>query len=74
MDYLNLQLADYELCTEAFVAFRARQLQVTRAQLLDHAPFSPLAYSPVREVEHVGTSAMLDDLNLVSWGDFPVER
>ena len=35
LDHLNLQLCSYELCTEAFAAFRSRQLQAPRVLMID---------------------------------------
>ncbi len=35
LDFLNLRLADYEVNTDAFVAFRSRQLQAPRLLILD---------------------------------------
>ena len=60
LDCLNFHLAEYELELEAFAAFRARQLQASRAQITDSAHLLP-------EMGQMGgASTFLEDLHLVS--------
>ena len=64
MDYLNMCLVDYEISTEAFAAFRTRQLQATRALLMDASPPHP---APLERGEReTRSTGFLEDLYLVS--------
>ena len=62
LDYFNLHLADYELTTEAFAAFRSKQLQAPRSFILDPSSAAPF----LSEEPDVKPSSFLDDLHVVS--------
>ncbi len=67
LDFLNLQLADYEVTMDAFVAYRSRQLQAPRLLILD-----PTHPQGVMESEGCDSGddregeGYLEDLHLVS--------
>ena len=66
LDHLNLQLASYELDTEAFAAFRSRQLQAPKALIFD-PNHSQLDIGEDMEEDEQGKNAtsFLEDLHLV---------
>ena len=64
LDHLNLRLASYELDTEAFAAFRSRQLQAPKALICD--PIRGQLEDKDEEEQEKNTSLCLEDLHLVS--------
>ena len=66
MDHLNLQLASYELGTEAFAAFRSRQLQTPKALIFDPTHSQVDMREDVEEDElGKSSNSFLVDLHLV---------
>ena len=64
LDHLNLRLANYELDTEAFAAFRSRQLQAPKALICD--PIRSQFEDKDEEEQEKNASLFLEDLRLVS--------
>ncbi len=68
LDFLNLQLADYEVNTDAFVAFRSRQLQAPRLLIMDptHSPGVDESEGCGLGNDNRGGEGPLEDLIMVS--------
>ena len=66
LDHLNLQLASYELDTEAFASFRSRQLQASKALICDPTRSQLDMGEDKDEEEQEGSACLfLEDLQLV---------
>ena len=61
LDYFNMRLADYELTTEAFAAFRSKQLQAPRSLILDPSSAAPF----LSDETDIKPSSFLEDLHVV---------
>ncbi|KAL5477552.1 hypothetical protein EMCRGX_G024363 [Ephydatia muelleri] len=60
LDYFNMRLADYELTTEAFAAFRSKQLQAPRSLILDPSSAAPF----LSDETDIKPSSFLEDLHV----------